>query len=471
VFELPPEFGEGTGELVSGWREDQDARMPVADRVPESPGADFLPRFVASLDPEWIDEALTATGTATIRRRRLPAEQVIWLVIGMCIFRDLSMRELVATMDLALPGSRGVRVAPSSIVQARERLGDEPLRWLFERVAEAWAHSSARAHAWRGLAVYGADGTTVRVPDSIENRQHFGGQDTRWDGTSGYPLARAVTLMALRSHILAGMRFGPYTAPEKTLASDLWPLVPDHSLTVVDRGFFSARILIGLERDGIQRHWLTRAKSSIAYTRIERFASGDELIELKVSKDAQYKDRSMPKTWRMRAIRYQRRGFKPQLILTSLLDPDRFPAAEIVALYHERWEIELGYNEVKRVMLAREETTRSKSPRGVAQELWGLGIAYNLVRYEAERVAAEAGVAPTRISFVAALNFIESALRTWGTDNTGRLPERLVRLREDLTHFVLPERRERSYPRHVKIKMSGYARNRPVRSSSRKRVK
>jgi hypothetical protein len=97
--------------------------------------------------------------------------------------------------------------------------------------------------------------------------------------------------------------------------------------------------------------------------------------------------------------------------------------------------------------------------------------AYNLVRYEAERVAAEAGVPPVRISFVAALNFIESALRTWGTESAGRLPGRLVRLREDLTYFVLPERRERSYPRAVKIKMSNYARKRPVASPSGKRPK
>jgi hypothetical protein len=446
--------------------------MPrVADRVLIPPSGELLPQFTASLDPEWIGEALQATGTATIRRRRLPAEQVVWLVIGMCLFRDLSMRELVATLDLALPGSRGIRVAPSSIVQARERLGDEPLRWLFERTAAAWSHASARAHAWRGLAVYGADGTTVRVPDSAENRAHFGGQNTRWDSTSGYPLVRLVTLMALRSHILAGARFGAYALSECVLADELWSTLPDHSLTIVDRGFFSARTLIGIERGGIQRHWLTRAKSTLVYTRIERFAVGDELIELNVSKEARQKDPSMPATWRMRAIRYQRRGFPPQILLTSLLDPKRYPAAEIVALYHERWEIELGYNEVKRVMLAREETTRSKSPKGVAQELWGLGIAYNLVRYEAERVAADAGVPPTRISFVAALNFIESALRTWGTESAGRLPERLQRLREDLAHFVLPERRERSYPRAVKIKMSNYARKRPAKPSSRSRAK
>lgn len=443
----------------------------VADRIVVPSSGELLPKFVASLDPEWIEAALAATGTATIRRRRLPAEQVVWLVIGMCLFRDLSMRELVATLDLALPGSRGIRVAPSSIVQARERLGDEPLRWLFERTAATWAHESARTHAWRGLALYGADGTTIRVPDSPENREHFGGQATRWDSTSGYPLVRMVTVMALRSHLLAGSRFGPHATSEGALATELWPLVPDHSLTLVDRGFLSARILIGLERSGIQRQWLTRARSDLASTRIERFASGDELIELNVSSEARRKDPSMPPTWRMRAVRYKRRGFKPQLLLTSLLDPNRYPADEIVALYHERWEIELGYNEVKRVMLAREESTRSKSPKGVAQELWGLGLAYNLVRFEAERVAAEAGVPPTRISFVAALNFIESALRSWGTEGSGRLPERLRRLREDIGHYILPERRDRSYPRAVKIKMSNYPRKRPVTSSSRKRAK
>lgn len=445
--------------------------LRMADRVVTPPSGELLPKFVASLDPEWIEEALAATGTATIRRRRLPAEQVVWLVIGMCLFRDLSMRELVATLDLALPGKRGVRVAPSSIVQARERLGDEPLRWLFERTAEVWAHASARTHAWRGLAVYGADGTTVRVPDSPDNRAHFGGQTARWDSTSGYPLVRLVTLMALRSHVLAGARFGAYGTDERVYASELWSLVPDHSVVLVDRLFLAAKTLLGIERGGAERHWLTRARATSKWRRLKRLGAGDELVEMTVSSEARRQDASLPATWPMRAIRYRRRGFKPQTLLTSLVDAKRYPAAEIIALYHERWEIELGYNEVKRVMLAREESTRSKSPRGVAQELWGLALAYNLVRFEAERVAAEAGVPPTRISFVAALDFIEMALRTWGLDSPGRWPERLIKLRQDVGHFVLPERRERSYPRAVKIKMSNYARKRPVASSSRRRAK
>ena len=195
------------GGLVSVDPGDHDVRVPrVADRVVEPPSDELLPKFVASLDPAWIDEALAATGTATIRRRRLPAEQVVWLVIGMCLFRNQSMRELVSMMDLALPGSRGIRVAPSSIVQARERLGDEPLRWLFERTASTWAHASARTHAWRGLALYGVDGTTLRVPDSPDNRTHFGGQDTRWDSTNGYLLARLERLRVDAQGLVAGQR-------------------------------------------------------------------------------------------------------------------------------------------------------------------------------------------------------------------------------------------------------------------------
>jgi hypothetical protein len=374
--------------------------------------------------------------------------------------RDQPLTEVCAAMDLALPGRRGHRVAPSSLVQARDRLGDDAVRWLFQRTAEEWAHASARKHAWRGLALYGVDGTTLRVPDSDENRSHFGGQKGRWNGTSGYPLARLATMMALRSHLLVGASFGPYSSDERTYAADLWSLLPADSLALVDRHYLNAKTLIGIERLG-DRHWLTRAKSVSKWKRLKRLGPGDELVQMTVSREARREDPSLPELWQMRAIKYKRKGFRAQTLLTSLVDAKRYPAAELVTLYHERWEIELGYNEVKRVMLDREETTRSKSPRGVAQELWGLALAYNLVRLEAERLADELRVAPTRISFVAALALIETAFRTWSLDNAGRTPDRLRKLREDLSHFLLPERRQRSYPRAVKLKMSNYDRKRP----------
>jgi hypothetical protein len=137
--------------------------MPAADEA-------TFQRFQESIDPEWIDAALDATGSATLRRRRLPAEQVVWLVLGMALYRHRPIDDLVGRLDLVLPRSGTSSVAKSAIAQARARLGPEPLKWLFERCSEKWAHESARRHAWRGLALYGVDGTTVRVPDSQENR-------------------------------------------------------------------------------------------------------------------------------------------------------------------------------------------------------------------------------------------------------------------------------------------------------------
>ncbi|WP_394829041.1 IS4 family transposase [Pendulispora albinea] len=296
-------------------------------------------RLRESINPEWIEAALEATGTATVRRRRLPAEQVIWLVLGMAIYRQRPIDDLVAHLDLSLPGTGSASMAKSAIAQARARLGDEPLKWLFERCSEKWAHESARRHAWRGLALYGVDGTTVRVPDSKENRTHFGSQNTRNNQISGYPLARIVTLMALRSHILAAAAFGPW-GDERPYATELWPKVPDDSLMIVDRNFLAAHILVGLEATGTNRHWLTRATANSKWTVVKKLGPGDELVEMMPSWGTRAKNEHVPRVWTMRAIHYRRPGFKPQTLLTSLVDAKLFPANELRALYHERWEIE-----------------------------------------------------------------------------------------------------------------------------------
>lgn len=139
-------------------------------------------------------------------------------------------------------------------------------------------------------------------------------------------------------------------------------------------------------------------------------------------------------------------------------------AKELVELYHERWEAEIAYDEVKTHLLAREEAIRSRTPDGVRQELWGIAIAYNLVRLEVERAAAEANVPPTRISFVAAVALVRNEI-AWLYGRRlalGTIPSRLQHLRRNLKRLVLPPRRERTYPRAVKVKMSNYPRKRPT---------
>lgn len=418
-----------------------------------------LDDFRKQIDPDWIDEALAATGTASVRRRRLPAEQVIWVVLGMGLFRDRPIEDVVSKLGLALP-STGATVARSSVSQARDRVGSEPVSWLFERSASVWSARSAEAHEWRGLKLYGIDGSTVRIPDTPENREAFGGQRGRKGSESGYPMVRIAALMVLRSHLLAACNFGSYAANEIQYAKPLLDKIPTKSLTILDRGFFGARFLLEIEGTG-NRQWLTRARSDLKFRVIKKFGRGDELIEMKVSDHARRQDPSLPMTWQMRAVRYRRKGFSPQLLLTSLRDPDEYPAAELAELYHERWELELGYDEIKTELLDREETIRSRKPEGVKQELWGILLAYNLVRLEMARIAAEANVAPTRISFVEAMRLIRDEWEWLTVTSPGAIPKRLEALRRNVKRYVLPPRRPRSFPRAVKIKMSSYDRKRP----------
>ncbi|HET6413111.1 MAG TPA: IS4 family transposase [Anaeromyxobacter sp.] len=419
-------------------------------------------RFQASINPLWVEEALSATGTASLRRRRFPAEQVIWLVLGMALFRDLPITDVVKELALVLPGSGKRRIAPSAVAQARARLGPSPLRWLFDKCARVWALRSADRLRWRGLSVFGADGSTVRVPDGPENRKKFGGSGSG-RGESGYPIVRLVTLMALRSHLLLGMWFGPGKSSERKHARELWPLVPEDSVVVVDRGFMYAKDLYPIQANGKNRHWLSRARKNNTWRTVKRLGPGDVLAEILVNSRSRREDPSLPERWSVRAIRYRRRGFREQTLLTSLLDPRKYPREEIVALYHERWELELGYDEVKTEMLQREEAIRSQTPAGVEQELWGIALAYNLVRLEMERAAAIAGVPPVRMSFVACYRAIKFQLLLFASISPGKMAKVLERFHHELAaSCVLPPRRsERLYPRAVKIKMSNYPRKRP----------
>jgi hypothetical protein len=198
--------------------------------------------FRRHLDPSWIEEALGTTGTATLRKRRLPADRVVWLVIGMALLRDRPIAEVVRQLGLAMPSADGRRtVASSSISQARARLGPDPMEWLYERTATLWADASADRDRWRGLALYGIDGTTIRVPDSEENRAHFGGQEGGVDrdgkdrGVSGHPLVKVVTVMALRSDLVSAACFGPYATDERQYAKALYGSIPANSLVLMDR--------------------------------------------------------------------------------------------------------------------------------------------------------------------------------------------------------------------------------------------
>lgn len=444
-------------------------------------------QFGKKLDAEWINDALEETGTASVRRRKLSAPLVVWLVIGMALFRDRSIQEVVGHLGLVLPSQKkkrpaavaGKTVAPSAIPQGRYRVGAAPLENIFKRTSESWANAAADENRWRGLSLYGVDGSTLRVQDTDENREAFGLPPSS-RSQAGYPQVRLTALMALRSHLIAGAAFGPYSGKktgEHSLAQQLWAQLPDQSLVIIDKGFIDYDLFYRISHattDTVTglKHWLVRAKKNLRWKTLAVFGKGDELVELPISSAARKKDPELPRKMVARAIRYQVKGYQPQTLLTSLIDPEQYPALEVAALYHERWELELGYDEIKTHMLERQEAIRSKKPEGVRQEIWGILLAYNLVRKEMLDVAKAAGVEPLRVSFRHSLQLIRvfCMVEAW-TCSPGNIPKRLsshLEMMESL--LILPERRpERRYKRHVKIKMSSYKRNpgRPIAKRSK----
>ncbi len=429
-------------------------------------------QFSAAIDPAWIAEALAATGTASVRRRKLPAEHVVWLVIGMGLFHDRSIAQVVQHLDLVLPTRNGGRghVTNAAIVQARDQLGAAPLAALFAQTAAVWSTAAAETTRWRGLAVYGLDGTTLRVADTRENVAHFGRPGSRYGEGAGYPQLRLVALSVLRQHLVAAAALGAYRTSELTLAATLWAAVPERALVLLDRGFCSYALFHALADAARQRHWLVRAtagRTALKAHRVQRLGPGDHLVDLTRSRAAGRAHPTLPATLRVRAVRVHHRGFRPYLVFTSLLDPVAYPAPELVALYHERWELELTFDEIKTHTLERAEALRSQAPTRVEQEVWGLLLAYNLLRLVMSRAAPRADVPPLRLSYRHALLALRGFWHTAWLSPPGVLPRRLEALLDELALFVLPERRPRRYPRAVKIKMSNYPRKRPRRRNIR----
>jgi hypothetical protein len=328
-------------------------------------------------------------------------------------------------------------------------LGQAPLAQLFAMSATSWDERHQSGRAWRGLARYAVDGSTLRTSDSPENRAHFGAQAYASGVVASYPQLRLLTLTALATHLVRDAVFGAYGKNEMLYAKGLLDQVPDHSLTVFDKGFFSASLLLQLQAKGHQRHWLIQAKANSAWQRLDANPT-DYRVRMKVSPQARQTEPGLPAFWEMRAIETTTRHGKRRILLTSLMDRQAYPASEIVHQYEERWRIETSYRELKQELLGSELTLRSGTPETVCQEVWGALLAYNLVRLEMAKVASEACVEPTRLSFTAALHYLRLEWGWMAVEAPGKIPTHLIRLRNRLADLLLAQKRGRSCPRVVK---------------------
>lgn len=401
---------------------------------------------------ELIEEAYSLTDTVTIRKRKLTLESMAWLLIGMAIYNDKSMADVVNLLDIVDREGKPF-VAPSALTQRRKHLGEAAMKALFECTQQHW-YENAELPDWNGLRLLGVDGVVWRAPESDDNNAAFSRQkDTQ------YPQVRMVCQMELSSHLITGSAFDCYSVNEMVLAEQLIETTPNNSLTLFDRGFYSLGLLHKWQTTGTERHWLIPLKKNVQYEVVRKLGRQDQLVRLRSNPRARKLWPELPEEFVVRLVSRKING-KQYEVLTSMTDPIRYPVADIADLYSHRWEIELGYREQKQYMLGNRLTLRSRLPELVKQELWGILLTYNLIRYQMVQMCMtlKGDYLPYQLSFNGALAHIMRLLVGLPYSTPGAIPRQLKNFYGMTESLILEPRRQRSFPRTVKKRPSRYPR-------------
>lgn len=419
------------------------------------------------IDPEWIRDALSRAQLDGGRRRKLPAESVVWMIIGACLVAAYAFPDVVRYLGLTVRTARSNPQAdPTSgaLAEARARLGDVVMRELFTITAGHWADQpDFRPLRFHGLQVLVADGSSVRTPDTTTNREEFGKPSSR-RGEAAYPVVSFVALMEAATHLVIDVALGGAKASELPLLATMFARLPSDSLLLLDRGYDSVGHLARIVAVGPGRHFLVRGKAGRKVKVLREHSPGDEEVEIRVDPALRRLDPTLPKVFVVRRIRYMAKTTEV-VLLTSLRDPGAVSKEELARLYHQRWEIEMALDDIKTEQRDSAVTLRSKTPTGIRQEIYGLLVAHNLVRVEMAHVAVAVGVEPTRISFHRALLVVSEGLRAVTATAPTRWPAWQALMRASLASLVLPERRsERAYARAMKMPVGRYARKLPSRA-------
>lgn len=402
----------------------------LTDRI----GIGVLTRLVPH---ELVEEVVARTGKGERRRRSLPARVVVYFVLALALFSHDSyeevMRKLVHGLDFIGTWKTGWQLpTTSAMAQARKRLGADPLRELFDRVAVPCA-SPSTAGAWkRGRRLMSLDGTELHVPDTTENVEYFGYAGVKKTAKSAYPKLPLVALAECGTHALVAVEPGTGLDHESTLAKRMLTLpgvLEQDMLVLGDRGLYSYELLTQILETGADACF--RISSHIALPALKWLPDGsyisylaepEEKVEARWRlKKGQVEITDLPGIY-VRAVDYEvgNRGENDELftLVTNILDHEDMTSVDLAEAYHERWEIELAFDEMKTHQRGPAAILRSKTPEMVHQELYGILITHYGIRQLMAEAADQAELDPDRLSFTRSLNIIRRQV----TDQAGFSP-------------------------------------------------
>jgi hypothetical protein len=397
---------------------------------PAGPGdRPLLEALEAAIPDVAVEAAIEATGTRERRRRALPTRLVVTLVVAMGLWAAESMRhalaEVVAGWREGAAGRRAPWRLPSTaaIVRARRRAGARLLRELFHAAAGPIATGETAGAFLGGLRLMAVDGTTLDLADTPENARAFG-RPTTHRGTKGgaFPQVRVVALIETGTHALCDAALRPFRCGEAPAALRLLRSVGRGMLLLWDRGFHPyemVRATLAREAD-----FLGRTKGNVVLRPTEILADGSFLATIYPTPTARRRGQDGIE---LRVIEYALDtpagpGRETYRLITSLLDERAFPAERLAATYHERWEVETALDEVKVHQWAHPRPLRSKRPREVVQEVYGLLLAHLAIRTLMHQAALREGLDPDRLSFTGALRVLRRAIPRAQRTPLARLP-------------------------------------------------
>lgn len=363
-----------------------------------------------------VKSVLEATGRSSRRQRELPAHVVVYYVIALALYMQSSYREVLRCLLegiqwLLNPTVRIKVTGKSGISQARTRLGVDPVKQLHDQIVCPIATEATKGAWFRGWRVVSLDGSTLDVADEDANDAAFG-RPVAQRGKSAFPQIRFVSLVESGTHVLFGTRMAGYGTSEMALAKDVLPCLGQGMLCLADRYFFSFELWQQTQATGAELLW--RIKKNVQLPCEQRLADGSYLSRIYPSGQDRKRQRHGVV---VRVIEYRLEGVdgaEPMYrLITTILDPEKAPAPDLAALYHERWEIETALDELKTHLRGARIVLRSKRPDLVRQEFYGLMMAHFAIRGLMHEAALKADEDPDRLSFIHAVRVIRRKIHSF----------------------------------------------------------
>ncbi|WP_405181317.1 IS4 family transposase [Nocardia sp. NBC_01377] len=388
---------------------------------------------------EMVDAALESARAVQSRVRDLPSRVVVYLLLAGALFADIGYTQVWARMIAGLDGPAPARPGSSALTQARRRVGSAPLRELFGLLAGP----AAGATRWRGLLVCAIDATTMFVPDTTANLSTYHRQGSG-NGESGYPMLRLLTVVACGTRTVIDAVFGTHGISEQAYAPQLFGCLREGMLLLADRNSAVAALITQIAET--KADLLVRAKTGHAVPMIERSADGSwltlkgQIVVRVIDADIEVAPHGGPR----RTEHYR--------LLTTLTDHRRYPAMELMRLYHQRWQIETSYAEIKSSIL-NGRVLRARTPNGIDQEVYALLVTHQALRI-AIADATHGHPGPLHASFTIALNTARDQLIHAAAVIADTAIDLVGRIGRAVLADPIPTRRPRQSPRVVKRAIS-----------------